>query len=170
MTPELQRIDLLELVGDVVRRMKDEGVAVPIDVSGEPTPADADTVLLTRAVENLLRNAVDSVRQRGEGGVRVAVSSAHGAEVRVEDDGIGVDPGEVPRLFLPFQTNRADGYGIGLPLAKKIVMLHNGTIQLTGKPNAGAVAVIRLPAAGTTDTKGNTLAQTLDAGPDRLAR
>jgi signal transduction histidine kinase len=170
MTPDLQRVDLLELAQDVVARIKEEGATVPIEVRGESAPADGDPALLTRALENLVRNAVDSVRQRGEGGVRVAVANAHGAEVRVEDDGIGVDPADVPRLFLPFQTNRADGYGIGLPLAKKIVMLHNGTIQLTGKPNAGAVATVRLPPAEATDAKGNSFAHADNTGPGRLAR
>jgi signal transduction histidine kinase len=67
--------------------------------------------------------------------------------VRVEDDGIGVDPADVPRLMLPFQSDKAKGYGLGLPLSRKIALLHGASFELTGTLGSGAVAIIRFFAA-----------------------
>ncbi|PYQ47415.1 MAG: hypothetical protein DMF59_18920 [Acidobacteria bacterium] len=60
----------------------------------------------------------------------------------MEDDGIGVDPADVTRLMLPFQSGKAKGYGLGLPLARKIALLHGASFELTGSVGEGAVAAI----------------------------
>jgi signal transduction histidine kinase len=59
----------------------------------------------------------------------------------------------VSRFFLPFQSDSPGGYGIGLPLVKKIVLLHEGSVELAGEPGRGARAVVRLPLAAAVDTK-----------------
>ncbi len=113
-------------------------------MSGPAVVIDADRVLLSRAVENLLRNAIDAVRENGRGSVRVAVSAAP-PSLTITDDGAGFDPAETQRLFLPFHSNKPNGFGMGLPLAKKIVLLHGGTLRLTGEPGKGAVATMVFP-------------------------
>ena len=108
---------------------------------------DGDRVLLARAFENLLRNALDAVRQKGNGSVRVGLAAAP-PSVTIADDGVGFDPADTARLFLPFQSNKPNGFGMGLPLAKKIVLLHGGTLRLHGQPGKGAVATVEFaPAA-----------------------
>lgn len=107
-----------------------------------PAVVQGDAALLERAVENVVRNAAQSVQRKGEGGgVRVEVSSDPPAIV-VADDGVGVDPADVPTLFLPFRSENPQGHGLGLPLAKKILLLHGGNIGLTGEPGRGATATI----------------------------
>jgi signal transduction histidine kinase len=144
---DVQRFDLLDLAREVTERLAPQTGAVDVTVSGEHVEVDGDPALLARAVENLVRNAIDSVRQHGSGAVRVSTEAAPEPLVRIEDDGAGIDPAAVPRLMLPFQSDRPGGYGLGLPLARKIVLLHGGRLQLTGSPGGGATAVITLPAA-----------------------
>jgi signal transduction histidine kinase len=60
--------------------------------------------------------------------------------------GVGIDPEQVPRLFLPFQSDKPNGMGLGLALAKKIVLLHGGQIRLTGERGRGATLVMEFPA------------------------
>ena len=142
--------DLRELVAQQVRQFQEMAPDVPITMSGPAVMIDADRVLLNRAVENLLRNAVDSVRQRAEGGgVQVTIAEAPVPTLTIVDQGVGFDPAETARLFLPFQSNKPNGFGMGLPLAKKIVLVHGGTIRLQGRPGEGAVAVVEFapPAA-----------------------
>jgi PAS domain S-box-containing protein len=140
-------VDLRELVDDQVRQLGDtasDGTAdVRLEVSGPSLNIDGDRVLLSRAIENLLRNAVDAVREKGErgGAVRVTLTTEP-PTVTIRDTGIGFDPAETARLFLPFHSNKANGFGMGLPLAKKIVLLHGGTLRLHGEPGGGAVAVM----------------------------
>jgi len=88
---------------------------------------------------------MESVEEKGSGAVRVSVRNGATVEVRVEDNGIGIDDADVPRLFLPFQSNKSGGYGIGLALVKKVVLLHEGRIRLSGWPGEGAAAVVELP-------------------------
>ena len=140
---EWRRIDLLELVNEICERVAPDDVELAC--SGVPATVDGDRSLLLRALDNVVRNAVDSVREKGSGGVRVMVSDGPMPSVRVEDEGVGIDAADVPRMMLPFQSQKPSGYGLGLPLARKIVLLHGGTIRLVGRKGEGAVATIELP-------------------------
>jgi signal transduction histidine kinase len=136
--------DVFALMQDVVARIAAQH-DVAITCTGEAAIVDAEAAVLARAFENLVRNAVESVEEKGSGDVRVSVRNGRTVEIRVEDSGTGIDDADVQRLFLPFQSNKRGGYGIGLPLVKKIVLLHEGHIELTGKVGEGATAIIELP-------------------------
>jgi len=141
----LDRTDLLGLarsVADRIGTVQD----VAIDVRGEAVEVEADRALLARAVENVVRNAVDAVHGSGRAG-RVAVTvNSTPPSIVVEDNGVGLDAEDAQRFFLPFLSGKPEGYGLGLPIAKKIVVLHGGTISLRGAPGEGATARIELPA------------------------
>jgi len=140
-------VDLRELVDEQTRQLADHAPDVAFHVDGPRVVIDGDRVLLARAFENLLRNALDAVRQNGGGSVHVTLAAAPPC-VTIADDGVGFDPAETARLFLPFQSNKPNGFGMGLPLAKKIVLLHGGTLRLHGEPGKGAVATVEFtPAA-----------------------
>jgi signal transduction histidine kinase len=142
--------DVLALLEDIVSRVRAQH-QVPIVCSGARAIVDADAPVLARAFENLIRNAVESVEENGRGEVRISVRGGSRVEVRVEDTGVGLAASDVSRLFLPFQSNKSGGYGIGLPLVKKIILLHEGEVRLTGEPGRGATAVVELPASERTD-------------------
>lgn len=134
-------VDLRELIAEQIAQLAEISGDVAVSLQGPAVIIEGDRVLLSRAVENLLRNAVDAVRQKGEGSVTVTLR-AEPPSVTIADTGAGFDPADAPRLFLPFQSNKPDGFGMGLPLAKKIVLLHGGTLRLTGESGKGAVATI----------------------------
>jgi PAS domain S-box-containing protein len=136
-------IDLKNLIEEQITSMRDIASDVPIELSGPDVNIDGDRVLLSRAIENVLRNAVDAVRQKGDhGAVRIRLANEPVPSVTITDEGIGFDPAETARLFLPFHSNKPNGFGMGLPLAKKIVLLHGGTLRLHGEPGKGAVATM----------------------------
>lgn len=143
-----ESVDLRDLVCEQTRQLHEIAPEVDFHVEGPAVSIEGDRVLLSRAIENLLRNAVDAVKQKGGGGVvRVAFRDAPAA-MTVTDDGVGFDPSETAKLFLPFHSNKPNGFGMGLPLAKKIVLLHGGTLRLHGEPGRGATATIEFsPAA-----------------------
>jgi signal transduction histidine kinase len=99
---------------------------VRIAVSGDADCAlDADAV--ARAVDNLVRNAVEA--SPAEGSVDVIVlDEDHAARVRVLDRGEGVDDARAPELFEPFFTTKPDGTGLGLALSRAIAAAHGGTL------------------------------------------
>jgi PAS domain S-box-containing protein len=143
-----EKIELRGLIDEQIQPLHDIAPEIAFDVSGPRVTIDGDRVLLSRAIENLLRNAVDAIRQKGDGGsVRVTIADGPAPSVTIADNGIGFDPAETQRLFLPFQSTKANGFGMGLPLAKKIVLLHGGTLRLQGQPGKGAVATMEFGTA-----------------------
>ncbi len=136
-----EEVDLRSLADDQVRQLGDIAEDVHLGVSGPAVTIEGDRVLLSRAIENLLRNAVDAVRENGGGSVSVAIGDTP-PSITITDTGIGFDPAETQRLFLPFHSNKPNGFGMGLPLARKIILLHGGTLRLQGEPGKGAVAFV----------------------------
>ncbi len=107
----------------------------------------ADEELLERAFENVVRNAIEAAAAGGRH-VDVSAREVDGqVEVRVEDDGRGLaadHPGEIR----PFYTTRPGGLGLGLPLARKIVLLHGGSLELSDRSPSGARVLVSLPSGG----------------------
>jgi signal transduction histidine kinase len=144
-------LDVQELASSIVARLAPGAAKVEYAVEGDEAEVDGDRALLARALENVIRNAADAVQETGhEGRVRIRTSRARSmVRIEVEDDGVGIAARDVPRLFLPFQSEKSSGFGLGLPLAKKIVLLHGGTIRLAPREGGGAVVTIELPPSGT---------------------
>lgn len=133
-------VSLAEVIQPIAEELaSNSGVA--IHTNGGDAMIEGDAALLRRAFENLLRNAVESVQEKGSGDVSVRITGDPHPHVEIHDSGMGLDPADVPRLLLPFQSQKASGYGLGLPLARKIVMLHGGTLTLRGAPGSGATVV-----------------------------
>ena len=143
-----EEVDLRGLIDEQIQQLHDIAPDVSFHVEGPRVAIEGDRVLLSRAIENLLRNAVDAIRQKGDpGSVDVTLTNGPAPTVTIVDNGIGFDPAETSRLFLPFHSNKPNGFGMGLPLAKKIVLLHGGTLRLQGEPGKGAVATMEFGAA-----------------------
>lgn len=146
---QLGEADLARLLARVVAReaRAREEVSTRLVGLDAPIVVRADEELLERAFENVVRNAVEAA---AAGGRHVEVSAREGdglVEVRIEDDGPGLAP-DHPGEIRPFYTTRPGGLGLGLPLARKIVLLHGGTLDLAGRAPAGVQVEVRLPTAG----------------------
>jgi signal transduction histidine kinase len=89
--------------------------------------ADADAESVARALDNLLRNAVEASPSGGVVDVTVSVHAGR-VEVAVEDRGGGVEPARVGELFEPFFTTKAEGTGLGLAISRAIVRAHGGEL------------------------------------------
>ncbi len=139
-------VDLFDLVCAIAEKVA-RPESVRVECEGDHVEVQADAALLSRAFENLVRNAVESVTEKGGGEVRIRVRALPRPAVTIADDGIGVDPADIPRLLLPFQSHKAAGYGLGLPLSRKIALLHGATLTLQGSPGAGATATVEFLAA-----------------------
>lgn len=102
---------------------------------------------LSRAFANLLLNAGEVVSQAGRGGVTVEVREADGeVEVRVLDDGPGIAPENVERVWEPDFTTKARGTGLGLALVRQTVQAHGGRVWARNRPEGGAEFGVALPA------------------------
>jgi signal transduction histidine kinase len=110
-----------------------------------------DEILMRQALGNLVQNAVEAMPGGGDLTVTASVRAMRGrrreVEVRVGDTGCGIPPDRLPKIFLPFYTTRPKGTGLGLALVHKIVLLHNGRIEVDSQENKGTTFRIYLPVA-----------------------
>ncbi|HET9862129.1 MAG TPA: PAS domain S-box protein [Steroidobacteraceae bacterium] len=111
---------------------------------------EANAVHVQQVVLNLVRNALEAVQDRPAGSRRVELSTTLTAsgdvEIRVADNGPGIDPGIADRLFDPFSTTKRAGTGLGLAISRTIIQSHGGSIG-TRTGTQGADFYVHLPAA-----------------------
>jgi two-component system nitrogen regulation sensor histidine kinase NtrY len=124
-----------------------EGVIVSLETDG-PIPARFDARLLGRALRNLLENAMRASAGGGRVTVRVERHDdrqARHARIIVQDEGPGVRPENLPRIFDPYFSTHDTGTGLGLPIARRVVEEHGGTIAARNRSDRGLEVVITLP-------------------------
>ena len=159
--PDKTLQDLNQIVRDAVTLQKaSDERAIDADLPDHPVLAQLDSTMIGQALTNLIKNAgeaIESLYEKSgvpEGHVpKVEVRMESGektATITISDNGIGL-PEDRSRLFEPYVTTRAKGTGLGLPIVKKIIEEHGGTLVLTdaqpldGSGQRGASAVITLP-------------------------
>jgi signal transduction histidine kinase len=130
-------------------RLRKSGVEVRrrVHADGE---LEGDPEQLRRVVVNLVGNALDALEESATPEPVVEIETGEnlaGSEVwvRVRDNGPGIPPDIQERVFRPFFTSKESGTGLGLPLTRKVVEGHNGTIELTSVPGEGVEFVVTLP-------------------------
>jgi signal transduction histidine kinase len=150
--PRRSRCQVGEQVREVVAfeeaRLEAEGIAVRVHL--EPVPDIwADHNHLQEVLLHVLQNAQHAMREAHTGGVlSISVKpTATGVRIEVKDDGPGIPPEDLPRIFNPFFTTKqpGDGRGLGLSVAHSIVTEHGGRIWAENIPEGGAVFTIDLP-------------------------
>ena len=147
--PERGWYDLAALVDDVLGRLRAAtvGRVMSVDIPDELPPIFLDYVEIDQVLTNLIENAV---RHTPEGTAITVRARAAGDHVAIEvlDDGPGLDPRSLPRLFEAFVRGRSaqrPGVGLGLAVARGLVEAHGGEISAANRPEGGAVFRFTLP-------------------------
>jgi len=161
--PDRRDHDLARILHDAVLLQQGalHGAELAAQIPPGPVVVELDATMLSQALTNLIKNAGEAIESLQEKGapdgwqpqVRVSLEAAPDAVcIRIMDNGIGLPPNRA-RLFEPYVTTRAKGTGLGLPIVKKIIEEHGGTLTLLDAPpfspgaRIGAMAEIRLPRA-----------------------
>jgi two-component system CheB/CheR fusion protein len=150
-----ERLDLVELVRSTVEDHREAltaaGLALELDLAPEPLWVTGDSTRLAQSVGNVLHNALKFTDRGGR--VEVGVSTAEDTVVvSVRDDGIGIEPELLARLFEPFSQatpglDRArGGLGLGLALVRRLLELHGGAVEATSAGSGTGTEIrLRLP-------------------------
>lgn len=159
--PDRREVDLARILRDTVtlQAAGQPGVRITADLPDCPVTMDLDATMIGQALTNLVKNAGEAIEGLCEKGapegfvpeIRIALRQDEAeAEISIADNGTGLPPDRA-RLFEPYVTTREKGTGLGLPIVKKIIEEHGGSLLLTDAPqfegnaHAGALALIRLP-------------------------
>lgn len=120
---------------------------IHLTTSVEPETLEiaADIELLDQALINLVRNAIEALRDTPDG--RVSLSARRDPDGRVAitvaDNGPGIAPDQRERIFVPFFTTKRQGSGVGLTLVRQIATAHNATVDVSTTPGGGATVSMR---------------------------
>jgi PAS domain S-box-containing protein len=146
--PEIIPVEPVSVVQEVAKSMRPEfekaGVKLEIFGAERVSMVRADRKMMQMVLANLLRNSLEASTAGGRVRIGADEAGVSGGGVRftVEDEGSGLDPEVIPRLFTPFTTTKAQGTGLGLSLSKKFVDAHGGTISLAAMDKGARAEVV----------------------------
>jgi two-component system, NtrC family, sensor kinase len=157
--PLLQNIDLREFLPEVIdmiaNKAKVQGISVKQTIAGDTPPVFADKGQLQQVLLNLFNNAIDAVTERhgSKGGlleIRAGGGEDNQVDIAVEDNGVGISPENMKKIFTPFFTTKpiGKGTGLGLSVCYGIVDSLGGVMEIASQKNEGTTFFIRLPAVG----------------------
>ncbi len=144
--PEVAPLALNELIGEVLGLYESSSATIEIRLTSALPPVLGDATQLRQIIHNLLRNAEDALEGREDGRILIETSlSGRFARLQISDNGPGFPAELLPRIFEPYVTTKSRGTGLGLPIVKKIVEEHQGSVEISNAPEGGARIDIRLP-------------------------
>ena len=150
---DMRELRLAEVVDSALETFRDRlgrmGVEMQRDLATEGE-IRGDSEKLRRVIINLIGNALDALEEGGARSPRIEIAAGEnlaGTEVwvRVRDNGPGIDPERLDRIFSPFYTSKSNGTGLGLAISKKLVDAHGGSIEAQSTPGEGTEFVLTFP-------------------------
>ena len=120
---------------------------ITLHVSVPPTPLTllADAAQLEMVLLNLIRNAMDSLTDRPDPCITVTAHTEQSrVDIRVSDNGPGIEADALEKIFVPFFTTKKNGSGIGLSLSRQIIQAHDGQLMVNSTPGVGSTFTLLL--------------------------
>lgn len=147
--PDIRWTDLNEVVEDLKRHLEvdlqiDPKIKIAIHRYGMPLLAPVDINLIKSALLNLMLNGIQAMPMGGVLTVNLS-GNEEIATISVQDNGKGIPPENIPKLYSPFFTTNAEGNGLGLAEVLKIVQAHSAAIDVVSKVGEGSTFTITIP-------------------------
>ncbi|WP_051022014.1 ATP-binding protein [Thioflavicoccus mobilis] len=127
-------------------------VAIVLETAPGRIPVNVDLVQIEQVLLNLVRNALDALADLPATERRIRIRTrvnTDEADVEIEDNGPGIEPTQMNRLFEPFYTTKESGMGMGLPISRTILDDHDGRIWAESRPGVGTIFHVILPIIAT---------------------
>jgi PAS domain S-box-containing protein len=154
-SPQMAPIDINEVVKDAValvrHELDDHDVALRQELTAYGATVMADRTQLQQVIINLIMNSIDAMEdiaeRRREILVQSNLSENRQITLTVRDSGVGVDPGQIEKLFQPFFTTKPKGLGMGLSISRSIIEAHDGNLIMSSDGRTGTTVQVILPLA-----------------------
>lgn len=142
----MEKVDLERLINETAKSVAGDKSSIKIKIdTANPLQIKADEVLLRQALSNIIANAVQAMP--GGGNIGIVTTRMHNkVEIIIGDTGPGIPEDIKQKIFLPFYTTREEGIGLGLALVQKIIVSHDGSVEVESTKGEGTRFRITLPA------------------------
>lgn len=145
----LEAVDMNALlkssVGNFSRDMERRRITASWQLTDDLPAARGDAAILMQLVGSLVANSMEAMESGGE----IVIASAQAANgmilAEIRDNGPGISPADMSRIFKPFFTSKPKGLGLGLPLVRRVIMRLGGTVELESAPGEGTAVRLQLP-------------------------
>jgi two-component system nitrogen regulation sensor histidine kinase NtrY len=139
--------DLAALVREITSLFEtNENISIKSQTVPDKAMIKADKGQIIRMLNNLIQNAIQAIEQNKEGFIEVVLSEKeNGYELKIKDNGKGIEKELHEKIFSPNFTTKSKGMGLGLAIVKKIALNHRGNISFETKRNQGSTFTIFLP-------------------------
>ncbi|NNV06564.1 nitrogen regulation protein NR(II) [Geobacillus sp. C56-T2] len=151
---ERQAVALAPLMEEVVLFCQSDLLihrcAITCDTPDEPIVVVANAKQLKQVLLNMIRNSMEAIAEAGrtDGHIRLSLQATERyAQITIRDNGTGIPPDRLERLFQPFFTTKQKGTGLGLSVCKKIIEEHGGDIYVQSELGQGTTFILLLPLA-----------------------
>jgi two-component system, NtrC family, nitrogen regulation sensor histidine kinase NtrY len=137
--PKTQRIRVADLLEKVAQLLKPELKKTTIQFSyqcdSEYLTIDADQEMIEQVLINLIKNAMEALAHSNNAKIELKGTYSDRVLISVTDNGPGIIPEAIERVFIPFFTTKKTGSGIGLALSRQIMQMHNGSLSVKSEPD-----------------------------------
>jgi signal transduction histidine kinase len=149
LVPRIEHFPVRRVFARIERLMgpdfADRGIAFSTVIEPETLEVSADAELLDQALINLIRNAIDVLKDQPERRIQLSarLDNDGNIAIAVADNGPGVPAENRERIFVPFYTTKRQGTGVGLSLTRQIALVHGAGIDVGETPGGGATFTLR---------------------------
>ena len=151
----LEQVDCNRLIQDIVKLAevdaRNNQIQIHLDLAEDLPQARIDPIQIQQVALNLIRNAMEAMKDQPNRDIGVWVETRlldeHFVRVRVIDRGYGLADDAEEKMFTPFYTTKVEGMGIGLSVCHSIIQTHGGTLNFERNPEGGAIFWFTVPAA-----------------------
>jgi len=145
----LKPVDLNSMLQSVSALLEAEGQSLGVrfilDLDAGLPSVSADEELLRQAFINIVQNAIQAMPGGGAVRIRTRPEGLEWVRVTVTDQGVGIAPEDIDKIFKLYYTSKPGGSGIGLSVVYRIVQLHDGVVEAKSQPGRGTAVIVRLP-------------------------
>jgi len=139
-----------ECAGLCVGELKQNNIKLTFELKNNLPPVHVDQIQIEQVIINLIRNSVDALKNLPEKQQRqLTISSRltlnNDIQVKVKDNGAGIDEDQKQKILTPFYTTKADGMGMGLSITRSLVEAHEGALNFNSKAGKGTTFYFTLP-------------------------
>jgi signal transduction histidine kinase len=125
--------------------LQEKKIELQIVLKDPDLQLEVDVNLFEQVLINLVVNAIEALKSREDGQIIISgyIDNSHKTIIKVADNGAGMTPEVMDKIFIPFFSTKKSGSGIGLSLCKQILMLHKANIHVQSKPGTGTAFIMQ---------------------------